>query len=283
MFIFDNGDIIPLKHSNVSPHNRSFRYGDGLFETMFMEEGRIPFLDKHLSRIERGMQILKIEIPNWNVNLITNISRELSVLNAVKSKAKVRLMVYRGGEGLYTPQHNQANFLIECNALTKHDFRLKKKGMNLGIYAEIPKNYTILSPFKTNNALPYILAGIYKKIHQKDECILFNQHARVADAIYHNVWGISDNKVMTPAISEGGVAGVMRAVLLELLQEHKIEVVETELPLEVLCKCEEIWLSNAVNGIEWVDNFEGKNYQNKLAIRVSSLLAKKVMEKLNNS
>lgn len=283
MFIFDNGDIIPLKHSNVSPHNRSFRYGDGLFETMFMEEGRIPFLEKHLSRIERGMQILKIEVPKWNEDLITKISQELSVLNGIKSKAKVRLMVYRGGEGLYTPQHNQANFLIECNALKKHDFRLKKKGMNLGIYAEVPKNYTILSPFKTNNALPYILAGIYKQTHQKDECILFNQHARVADAIYHNVWGVSNNKVITPAISEGGVEGVMRAVLLELLQEHKIEVIEGELSLDVLCNCEEIWLSNAVKGIEWVADFEGKSYQNKLAIRVSSLLAKKVMEKLKKS
>lgn len=268
---------MPIQESVVAPTNRSFRYGDGLFESIFMQASNLPFWKDHLTRLKQGMQLLKMPwMEYWDEEDLQKACQELAVLNKAEKKARVRLMVYRSGGGLYTPTSNVPKIWMECKPLKQHTFLLKKQGMRLGIYADIPLCYSFISPFKTNNALSYVLASIYKKEQELDECILLNQHARVADATYHNIWGVKEGKILYPAISEGGVAGVMQKVLLDLLQDMNLKVEATQLTVAQLKNCEEIWLSNAVHGLEWVSFFEGLTYRNHWAAKVSNELAERV-------
>jgi branched-chain amino acid aminotransferase len=107
-----------------------------------------------------------------------------------------------------------------------------------------------------------------------DECIITNHYGQVCEAIYSNVVVVKGDKMVTPDLDSGCVNGVMRSYLLWLF-EGKME--EGEITLEELDNADEIWLTNAVRGINWVKAMKGKAYTNKKALEATNLLNKKLL------
>jgi len=264
-YIYDNGEFIPKDHSVLLIDNRGFRYGDGLFETMRMCDGKIPLLDEHLKRLNEGLKLLQI-IPPYAIlpQSIKDITGKLSILNQAKN-ARFRLSVYREGKGRYLPEEHNAGVLVECEALGDAEFSLNKKGLHIGYYADIPKVATALSPFKTSNALPYVLASIYSQNQGWDDCLVLNQYGRIADALYSNVMIVKDNKMYTPPTSEGGVRGVMCETLKKVLESNEFFVEEKSLEVTDLFQAHEVLLTNASSGIRWVKSFGEHRYDNIMA------------------
>ena len=237
---------------------RGFLYGDGLFETMRMHKGQIIHLTQHFARLLHGMQLLKMEIPKgfspqWLEDFIsTSICKEIPTANA--PNWRVRCTVYRAEGGLYTPSNNQAKWQISCTPLDYSEYQLNKKGLVVGKYTDIRLSTDILSALKTISALPYVMAGLYRNTEHPewDDCLLVNHYDRIVEATAANIFVRIGERFYTPALTEGCVAGVMRQIIIDWFEQNKIAITEISLSDEMLQKADEIWLTNAIQGIRWV-------------------------------
>jgi branched-chain amino acid aminotransferase len=259
-----NGKILPAEQALIGAGSRGLRYGDGLFETMRVVNGRIALQDLHVERLLRGMAILQFDLPAFfDAAHLAEAVLVLCKRMKIEAGARIRLNVFRGNGGLYDPESHHPNIVIEAWPL-KLPTSLHENGLVIDIYTEARKHPDILANLKTNNYLPYILAALYVKNNRLNDCLLLNSAGRICDATIANVFWVKDGKVFTPPLSEGGVAGVMRKYLLEQVSgDHAVQ--EALLTPETLGEADEVFLTNAIQGIRWVRAFRDKQYANEVA------------------
>jgi branched-chain amino acid aminotransferase len=263
-FIHFNGNIFPAEQALTGAGNRGLRYGDGLFETMRVVNGRIALPDLHVERLLGGMAVLQFDLPAFFT--AAHLSEAILVLckkMKIEAGARVRLNVFRGNGGLYDPENHHPNIVIEAWPL-ELPTRLHENGLVIDIYTEARKHPDILANLKTNNYLPYILAALYAKNNRLNDCLLLNSAGRICDATIANVFWVKDGKLFTPPLSEGGVAGVMRKYLLDQVKGD-YAVQEALLTPETLALADEVFLTNAIQGIRWVREWKNKVYTNVVA------------------
>lgn len=277
-YILFNDEFFDSTAAIISAGNRSFKFGDGLFESMRYSNGKLQFASHHADRLKEGMKALKMEGYNLlDEYFLKQKTAELYKKNKFKGDARFRLAVYRNGEGLYTPLQNKAGYILEGTALPQSNYELNQKGLIISVYDELPKPVNKLANFKTNNALLYVMAGLYQKQHRLDEAILLNQHGFLCESTSSNVFVVYQKQIYTPALSEGCVAGVMRTVILELAKMHNLSLIEAQINPQILNEAEEVFVTNASSGIRWVMGFGRKRYFNE----TSKMLSAKLNELVN--
>jgi branched-chain amino acid aminotransferase len=143
----------------------------------------------------------------------------------------------------------------------------------MDMYADIPKAINILSNYKTCNSLLYVMAGIFKEQNKLDEAFILNQDGNLCETISANVFVLYQNHLYTPALSEGCIGGVMRQVVMDLAIKNNIPMTEAQLDPEILNQADEVFITNASRGIQWVMGFGRKRYFNETS--------KLLMEELN--
>ena len=274
LFINFNGDIIPADSKVLTITNRSFRYGDGVFESMRLLKGKLQFADLHADRLQAGMKALKIEgysqMDDW---FLKEKTYDLAIRNKIKD-GRLRLTVFRDSDGLYTPESNKAAFCLELNPMPESRYELNSRGLIMEIYNELPKPVNALANLKTCNALVYVLAGIYKSQNKLDDAFIINQDGFLCESISSNLFVWYQDQLYTPGLSEGCVSGVMRKVVMELAVKLGIPVIEAQINPNILYEAEEVFLTNATRGIQWVMGFGVKRYFNKLSKQLSDELNK---------
>lgn len=274
-FININHEIVPEDMPVFSAANRSFRYGDGLFESMRMNNGRLQFADLHADRIQRGMKALKMEgYSQVDAGFLQHKVEELSRVNKLGPNVRARLTVYRDAEGLYSPSHNKMGFVLEVSKMDTSRYELNTKGLLIDVFTEVSKAQGALSSYKTCNSLVYVLAGVYKNQHRLDEALILNQEGFLCEAVSCNVFVVYQNKIYTPALTEGCIAGVMRHVVISIAKKAGLEVLEAQINPAVLDQAEEVFVTNASRGIQWVMGYNRKRYFNKIAAFLNEELNK---------
>lgn len=245
--------------------NRSFRYGDGLFETIKVVFGKAVFFHQHYVRLIDGLDFLCMDIPEtWSVPFLQGLVESCAEKNGYLH-ARVRLTCWRSGSGFYAPETGIPQMLIEAYPVNEPFYQLNTSGLNIGAFTGLTKALGQGSNFKSANALPYVLASIYAKNHGWDDAVLLNHEARVADALHSNVFIWKDGVLKTPAASEGCIDGVLRRVLIKYARRWGIPVEEVQMDFLDLENAEEIFLTNSQQGIQWVSNFGDRTYSNKMA------------------
>lgn len=275
-FINFNGEILPAAQTVLTIGNRGFRYGDGLFESMRLLKGKLKFAELHAERLQRGMIALKLEgYKKLTAGFLTAKVSELASRNNFGPNARVRVTVYRDSDGLYSPLTNQFGYAIEMIKSDEDSYIQAAKGLIVDVYDEITKPVNSLSNHKTCNSLVFVMAGIYRKENSLDEVFILNNSGFLCEAMSANVFVVFKKKIYTPALSEGCIAGVMRSVVMKLATENNIEVIEAQINPDILNEAEEVFLTNASRGIQWVMGFNNKRYFNKVS--------KNLLDKLNTS
>lgn len=270
-----NGQLYPQDTNVFGTQNRALRYGDGVFETMRMLDGKVMFFKYHMDRLFKGMQALKIDYHRaFDAEFVASEIVALARANKIYKNARIRFSVFREDGGWYTPEKNTFNYLIEIQGLNE-DAYIVERGLIVDVYREVRKDFSALSHLKTSNALPYVLAGVYRKENNLDECILLNSQNNIVESISSNVFLIKENKAYTPAITDGCIDGVMRKVVIDLLKELDITVAETSLPANLLEHTDEIFLTNSIKGVQSVVGIGLKRYYSKLGKQLISILNEK--------
>ena len=269
-YILFNDEFFAADEAVIKASNRGFKFGDGLFETMRMSNGKLQFAAQHADRLRAGMKALKMEgYSLMDEYFLRQKTTELLKKNKIHGNARFRLTIYRDGEGLYTPEHNKTGYLLEGLPLEDAHYELNKKGLIIDVYDEITKPVNKISNYKTSNSLLYVMAGLFKKQHRLDEALILNQHGFLCESISSNVFVVYQKQIYTPALSEGCVAGVMRTIVLQLAKTYQLPIIEAQISPEILKEAEEVFVTNASSGIRWVMGYGKKRYFNEVAKMLS--------------
>ncbi|MBB2145498.1 4-amino-4-deoxychorismate lyase [Pedobacter sp. LMG 31464] len=272
-YILFNDEFFAADHAIIKASNRGFKFGDGLFESMRMCNGKLQFAEQHADRLRAGMKALKMEgYALLDEYFLRQKTAELLKKNKFNGNVRFRLTIYRDGEGLYTPQSNKAGYLLESIPLEQPQYELNKKGLIIDVYDEITKSINKLANYKTSNALLYVMAGLFQKQHRLDEALILNQNGFLCESTSSNVFVVYQKQIYTPALSEGCVAGVMRSVVLQLAKTHDLSLIEAQINPEILNEAEEVFVTNASSGIRWVMGYGKKRYFNEVSKGLSAKL-----------
>lgn len=284
-YISFNGKIVPANEFGISINNRSFQYGDALFETMHAVGSQVQFFYDHIERLVSSMKVLKMEVPvRFTIDTI-GFQKEISKLltkNKIFKGGRVRITVFRRAGGLYTPITNEVGYIIQVKPLENAFYELNKKGYIIDVYDEIPKPLNILSGIKTTSSLLYVMAGIYRKEKKLDECILINEAGNIVEGMSSNLFLVKDNYIYTPPLRSGCLNGIMRKKVIELAKEEGYTVFD-EVPIKLpdIMAADELFFTNAITGIRWVMGFKQRRYFNKITKLLSRKLNEKVFAEYN--
>lgn len=236
------------KIEKFSIPNRAMNFGDGLFETMVFDGVKVKFFDFHLDRLNRGMEVLRLEadklaFEKLEVWLIENFAGQ---------KLRVRWNIFRAGAGKYTPETHASIQTIQIQDLTLAPSIKAKASFSERVFL----HYSSFSQFKTLSALPYVMAAQERKERELDELILLDQMGKVAEAGASNIFWRKGKKVFTPSLSCGGIDGVGRKVILSKIPRL---VTEGVFGPNDLLKADQVWVSN-VTGISYLEKIDSLEF-----------------------
>ena len=242
---FVNGDWQPASKSTVSLYDAGFLLGDGLFETIRFQNGRLFQPEKHLKRLHSGLNIIQIKLDKSNTELISCLE-EMVLRNDVRS-GLLRLMITRGKiEGTPWNFTGIPNVYISIRPLTEEP----KEPVKVVFYPEW--KYPIIRFNPAIKSLNYIGNMLAKKNAEKEgafEPVFFNRDGNVTECAIRNIFFIQDKKLLTPNIELGVLPGVMRDTIIDLAPDLDLLVSEENIPVDNINNMDEAFISSTGIGL----------------------------------
>ena len=260
MTVFLNGQFVPEAAATVSVFDRSFLYGDGLFETMLVSNGKSFRWMQHIERLERGAKFLGIKIP-FAREALAKAAAELIAQNQMP-EALLRLTLSRGvGVRGYSPTGADKPFLVmtlhAIGAPISRSARSERADQEIGAPLRwrahiasfrLPAGEA-LAQFKTCNKLAQVLARAEAEAVGAEEALLLNTDGFVVEAASSNLFWIERGTICTPPLASGILAGVTREVVRELCTKLTLPYRESSIRPAVLAKKDAAFLSLSSHGI----------------------------------
>lgn len=264
-----NGKIISENTVPLGIQNRAYKYGDALFETIKVKDGKVNFIEDHYFRLMASMRMLRMSISmEFTLEFFENEILKTVNANNITS-ARVRFSVNRKDGGLYAPITNTIDFLIEAKELKT----ISRSTYEIDIFKDYYVYSGVLSTLKTNNKILNVLAGIYAEENGLDNCILLNEKKQVVEALNANIFLVKGNQIITPSLAEGCLKGVMRKNIIKAIQkDERYEIIETQISPFEMQKVDEVFISNAIMGIQAVTKYRKKLYSTETSDYIKSIL-----------
>jgi 4-amino-4-deoxychorismate lyase len=238
----------------VSALDRGLHYGDGLFETIACLEHRPRLLERHLARLEAGCRRLALATD------LAAVAAEVRELAAGAGRAIVKVLVTRGvatARG-YGPSGTERPTRITLRyAWPEDDAHLAQDGVRVRIAATRLGENPALAGLKHCNRLEQVLARAELRDAELAEALMFSSGGRLISGTMSNVFLVHQGRLATPRLDACGVAGVMRAAVLEAAAVAGIPAAEGALGALELERAEEIFLTNALIGVRPVRELQG--------------------------
>lgn len=253
-----DGTILPGERAVVPLFDRSFLYGDSVYETI-RAYGGVPFaLDDHLDRLYESLRRLRITPGIERDTIEARIEGTLSAANV--RDAYIRVIVTRGtGEfGLANALENQGPVYVLVKAYKPPPREWYERGMSviIPVVRRIPR--VSLDPaIKSGNYLNSILAMLEAKEAHADDAVLLGPQGFVTEATTSTVFAVIDGVVVTPPLSAGILDGITRRHLIEALRDARMPVAELNLTEADLKRATEIFLTSTLKEVVPVRSLDG--------------------------
>ena len=269
--IIFNHKILNKKELTFSIDNRAFLYGDGLFESIKIINGKPFNLEAHLKRLFSASALLDLQINASKKDFINNIDFLIKENNVTKG-GNLKIIVFREEGGKFLPENNSTSFLIMSKESENNLFKLNKNGLDLGLFRDQLKPKGELSNYKSISALQSIICSLDARKKAKEDCLMFNPENNIVESSNSNVFYVRNRLIYTPKLLEGCVDGTMRNCILNL-KNLDFNIIETEVRTEDILDADEVFLSNAISGIRWVSSIEDRKFSQQ---NISQLLTEKI-------
>ena len=269
----NNGEIIESTELCLSISNRGYLYGDGLFESIKVIDGKIMNFSNHFSRLISGAEVLRIRIPvYYTQEFFEEKIDELLSLSKMKKGGRVRLSIDRVSGGTYKPTSNEATYFIETIEDSVNKFELNTKGIEVDIFSSMRKQINKFSNYKTKNGLIFVMGAIEAQEKGFDDLLITNEKGAILEGTSSNLFVVSNGVLYTPSLGDGCMAGTMRMQVINLALENHIKVYECTIMPQNLLVADEVFFTNAIKGIQWVGGYRTKRYYNSMSKRFTDLL-----------
>lgn len=253
-----NGDFHTLESNQLlSTSNRAFLYGDGIFETIKLQNKKMLFWEDHYNRMINGAKALSLDCSKISKDDLRASIIQLAEKNSLTT-ARIRIQLWRSPGGLFTPADNSIQYLINASEFTEAP-SLKRSCF---FFEDVTLAYSSISRYKTCNALPYIVASLKRKELEADEMILFNTDGFVSECTSSNIFWVKGETLCTPSLETGCIEGIVRKQILAYAKQHHIKVVEGQYFKEDLLNADFVFTTNT-SGISQLGCIEGKQFKEK--------------------
>ncbi len=237
-----NGKFI----DELAAHDRGLHYGDGLFETITVENMQLLCWDEHLKRLERGCIKLNIAVPDKNL-----LKNEVSALINTESQGVIKIIISRGqgGRGYKILENIAPTRIISLYPWSYQYDQNSSSGVKTRIckyrYAKNP----FLAGIKHLNRLEQILARSEWNDNSIAEGIVMDSENYIIEGTMSNIFCIIGKTLYTPDLSACGIEGIVRGKIIELASNLKFNVEIKKMSLGFLMNAEEIFMCNSIIGV----------------------------------
>ncbi len=162
------------------------------------------------------MRICRMEIPmNFTMEYFEEqILILVNTLNYSQS-ARARITVFREDGGNYLPETNTVSYLISASKLQSEHYSIVNNQYEVDLYKDFYVPKQLLSTLKTNNKMLQITGSIFAKENGYDNCLVLNDEKNVIEALQSNLFMKTENKLITPPVSDGCLNGIMRKQIIK--------------------------------------------------------------------
>ncbi len=271
-----NGNL--QEENAILVNNRAFKYADAVFETVKIVAGKILFLEDHYFRLMSSMRIVRMRIPmEFTMEFLENeILKLVKVKGLAVAVARARITVYRDSEGLYAPTQNKIAYVIEVSEKKDKTYLPSTTSCEVDLFKNHYIAPQLLSTLKTTNRILNVIAFIYAKENDLDNCLLLNSNKHVVEAINGNVFLVKNNIIKTPRLTDGCIKGIMRKQIIQIINKKDgLELEEASISPFELQQADELFITNVVQGVVSVTKYRKKIFVNTVT--------KTILEALNNS
>lgn len=247
-FLLYNGQLRSEAGFTLPLPNRGLSFNDGVFETLVWSHGQLRYAEHHVRRLQQAGEALGLEIPD-TLSSTAQLTATLGQLARAQQvvQARVRLQLWRGGAGLYTPESRETEWLA-----TDQPFRATDSPVPQADFAQtVQTQVSPVSFCKGPNALLYVLAARERQQRGLDDLVLLSAAGYVAETISAAIFWVQDEQLYTPALTTGCVAGVRRAHLFRVARQQGIECHEVLARPEEVQRADAVFSAN-VAGIRWI-------------------------------
>lgn len=238
--------------ASVAATDRGLNYGDGLFETVRIHAGGVPLLARHLARLRAGCARLALPYPGDEA--LRGDAQALLAEGMEEGVLRIVLTRGDGGRGYAPPADAQGRRIASLHPLPAG----LGHAMTVGVCETRLGSSPVLGGLKHLGRLEQVLAASETAAAGWDEGLMLDASGRVIEATRHNLFYWRDGHLHTPPVHASGVAGVMRALVLETLGGTGIPGGETPLRYDGLHAIDGMFLCNAVAGLREVRRLDGR-------------------------
>jgi len=235
----------------VSPLDRGFAYGDGVFETCKLKNAKIPLWNLHQERLLKSCDKLLIPVAldlleSQLQNLISGLARS-ETENAI---VKITVTRGQGGRGYRLPDTTSPTIVIGIFPAVEYPAHYFSEGVNIRLCKQRLSCNPGLAGLKHLNRLEQILARAEWQDESIAEGVVFDTKDNLIEAVFSNIFLIKNNEIFTPDLSEAGVAGVMRRFIIETIAPKVDLIAQVKaLHFDELINADAVFLSNSLYGI----------------------------------
>lgn len=248
--------------TDIALTDRGLAYGDGLFTTAKIVDGKVVLLEKHIERLQLGCKKLK-----WQLPLPNNLTKQLAQVADNYSKAVLKVMITTGSGGrgysrLGLNEHS-VNIIIMVSDFPQNYEDIAHQGLDLGDSEQTIGISTMLGGLKHLNRLEQVLLRAELDARSEDELVVSNCQGDVIEATSANLFYYLDGQLCTPEISLSGVDGIIRQQIIA----HNAQVKVCKTTRLDLSKAQSIFICNSLMGIMPVKTY------NKRLLSIEAVLA----------
>ncbi len=226
--------------------DRGLHYGDGVFETIAVINGTPRLWQRHYSRLQRGCERLAIPAPDGQLLL-----EEVARVAQNQTACVVKILVTRGsgGRGYRPPAQVAPTRLVLCYPFPDYPPDCAQEGVAIRVCDTPLGCNPRLAGIKHLNRLEQVLARSEWDDEAIAEGLMLDGEGHLVDGTMSNLFLVADGVLYTPELSRCGVAGVMRATLIDIAQRQGMPLRITPITLDRLAHADEVFISNALIGI----------------------------------
>ena len=244
--------------AEVSVADRGFQYGDGVFETFKLTDGKPEFWARHIARLEEGCKRLNFPAPSISV-----LRGDVDALRVGPASGVLKIMVTRGvgGRGYKAPDPACPTRVTALYPFPEYPESYYSEGVKIRTCATRLADQPRLAGIKHMNRLEQILARSEWKDDDIAEGLMTDANGNVIEGTMANLFAVKDGALSTPDLSRCGVSGIMRAVVLDLARKAEIEPQIRDIPMSEVEDADELFLTNSVIGIWPVKSLDARDYK----------------------
>ncbi|MGZ5051883.1 MAG: aminodeoxychorismate lyase [Methylobacter sp.] len=245
--------------NHVEISDRGFQYGDGLFETIEIRDRQAVFLGRHLERLESGCRRLHIPFPGQAL-----LRQEIDSLcqHWSSAPAVLKIMITRGsgGRGYRPPEPVHPTRVLSLHPYPDYPDSYIEQGIAARFCATRLGLNPVLAGIKHMNRLEQVVARAEWNDPNIQEGVMLDINDHVIEGTMTNLFYIKNKTLYTAALTQTGVAGIMRGLIMKLAADHDVSVIEHAFGKDELLSADGAFVCNSIIGIWPIRQIEATSF-----------------------